>query len=104
MKNQLNKEYTHKTSVTEDKQEPSLFRVVIHNDDFTPMEFVMGLLQKFFYMDRLRAADVMMKAHTNGLAECGQFSKDFAEAKMLQVIDFARIHEHPLQCTMEVAS
>lgn len=104
MKNQLNKECTHLTSVKEELVEPSLFRVVMHNDDFTPMEFVVGVLEKFFYMDRRKAADVMMQVHVKGYAECGTFSKDFAEAKVSQVIDFARIHEHPLMCSMEVAS
>lgn len=103
MKNQLNKECTHTTSVKEEQQEPALFRVVIHNDDFTPMDFVMGILEKFFYMDRRSAADIMMQAHVKGLADCGEYSKDFAEAKVLQVIDYARIHEHPLMCSMEAA-
>jgi ATP-dependent Clp protease adaptor protein ClpS len=98
----INKEST--TSLKENQvREPSLYQVVVHNDDFTPMEFVVSILEKFFYMDRCRAAEIMHEAHITGKAICGLFSKDFAESKISQVIDYSRLHDHPLLCSMEVA-
>jgi ATP-dependent Clp protease adaptor protein ClpS len=83
--------------------EPSLYQVFVHNDDFTPMEFVVGLLEKLFFMPRRRAADVMMEAHVQGKAGCGFFTRDVAESKIAQVIDQARTNEFPLTCSMEAA-
>jgi len=71
------------------------------NDDYTPMEFVVHVMQKFFSMDRERAIQIMLKVHTEGVGVCGVFPKDIATTKVDQVIDFARQHQHPLQCTME---
>lgn len=101
MKSDVNKEYTTGLGVNGDEQQPPLYQVVLKNDDFTPMEFVVGLLEKFFYMDRRRAAEVMLEARMKGKAICGLFSKDYAEAKANQVIEFAQSHEHPLTCTTE---
>jgi ATP-dependent Clp protease adaptor protein ClpS len=80
---------------------PPLFRVLLLNDDFTPMEFVVMVLQQFFAMDRERATRVMLKVHTEGKGVCGVFPKDIAATKVTQVLDFSRQHQHPLQCVME---
>lgn len=94
-------EFSKDLATKGDLEAPALYQVFLHNDDFTPMEFVVGLLEKFFYMDRRKAADVMLKAHTSGMALCGIFSRDFAEAKVSQIIEYARQHEQPLTCSME---
>ena len=80
-----------------------LYRVFISNDDFTPMEFVVSVLEKFFYMGREQAARVMFEAHTLGKGVCGLFSKDIAETKIWEVAEYTRKHEHPLMCGMEAA-
>jgi ATP-dependent Clp protease adaptor protein ClpS len=105
MKYQKSKEVTDqiKSDLEEIKIEPSQYQVVMHNDDFTPMEFVVGVLEKFFYMSRAKAAEVMLEAHTKGVAVCGYFVKDTAETKISEIIDYARLHEHPLSCSMDVA-
>lgn len=82
-------------------KQPALYQVMLHNDDFTPMEFVVTVLEIFFNMDRVRATQVMYEVHTVGKAVCGVFSRDVAETKMDQVIDYARMHEHPLLCSIE---
>ena len=82
---------------------PPLYRVVLLNDDYTPMEFVVDVLQTFFSMDRARATQVMLQVHTQGSGNCGVFSRDVAETKVEQVNDYAREHNHPLLCTMEEA-
>ena len=80
---------------------PPLFRVVLLNDDYTPMEFVVELLQLIFGMDRQKATRIMLEVHTQGKGVCGVFTYEIAETKVAQVMDFARQNEHPLQCTME---
>ncbi len=80
---------------------PPLYRVLLLNDDFTPMEFVVVVLQHFFFLDREQATRVMLQVHKEGRGVCGVFSKDIAATKVDQVIDFARQHQHPLQCVME---
>ncbi len=80
---------------------PSLYRVVMLNDDFTPMDFVVEVLQKFFGMDLDKATQTMLQVHTRGKANCGTYSKDVAETKAAQVMGFARDHEHPLMCEVE---
>jgi ATP-dependent Clp protease adaptor protein ClpS len=80
---------------------PGLYEVVLHNDDFTPMSFVMEMLEKFFYLDQIRAKSVMLKAHTKGRAVCGSYSKDIAETRIDQAIEYARMHEFPLKWSME---
>jgi ATP-dependent Clp protease adaptor protein ClpS len=82
---------------------PSLYKVVLLNDDFTPMEFVVQVLQQFFYMNREKAMTVMLQVHEQGRGVCGIFSKDIAATKVEQVMQFARQHQQPLQCTMEEA-
>lgn len=82
-------------------KEPPLYRVVLLNDDFTPMDFVVEVLQIFFRMDQEQATQVMLHIHTRGKGVCGVFSRDIAETKVDQVSEFAREHNHPLMCTME---
>jgi ATP-dependent Clp protease adaptor protein ClpS len=81
--------------------EPSLYQVTMHNDDFTPMEFVVAVLEKFFGMDSTHATRVMYEVHTAGQATCGVYTKDVAETKVGQVIEFARRNDHPLLCCIE---
>ena len=80
---------------------PPLYKVMILNDDYTPMEFVVHVLERFFGMSSAKAFEIMLTVHKKGLAMVGVFSHEIAETKVTQVMDFARRHEHPLQCTME---
>ena len=80
---------------------PPLYKVMVLNDDYTPMEFVVHILERFFGMNSAKAFDIMLTVHKKGLAVVGVFSHEIAETKVTQVMDFARRHEHPLQCTME---
>jgi ATP-dependent Clp protease adaptor protein ClpS len=80
---------------------PPFFRVVLLNDDFTPMEFVVDVLQSIFSMERTRATQVMLEVHTKGKGICGVFSHEIAETKVAQVMSFANQQQHPLLCTME---
>ncbi len=82
-------------------KEPPKYRVLLHNDDYTPMDFVVQVLEIFFHMDRARATQVMLHVHTRGVGLCGIFTRDVAETKVAQVNDFSRSHQHPLLCTME---
>lgn len=82
---------------------PPLFKVILLNDDYTPMEFVVHVLEKFFAMDREGATRVMLHVHTRGKGVCGVFTRDIAETKVYQVNEYAREHQHPLLCTMEEA-
>ncbi len=89
-----------------EKQElapPPLYRVMLLNDDFTPMDFVVNVLQMFFGMNRERATQVMLHVHTRGRGDCGIFTREVAETKVTQVNDFSRNHQHPLLCAMEQA-
>ncbi len=82
-------------------QRPPLYKVMLLNDDYTPMEFVVHVLERFFGMNHAQAFDLMLTVHKKGLAVVGVFSFEVAETKVAQVMDFARRHQHPLQCTME---
>jgi ATP-dependent Clp protease adaptor protein ClpS len=84
-------------------QKPSLYRVLLLNDDYTPMEFVVHVLERFFRKNREDATRIMLHVHQKGVGTCGVFTYEVAETKVSQVIDFARRNEHPLQCTMEKA-
>ena len=79
----------------------SLYRVLLLNDDYTPMEFVIHVLEQFFNKDREAATRIMLHVHHHGIGECGVFTYEVAETKVTQVMDFARKHQHPLQCVME---
>ena len=80
---------------------PPLYKVLLLNDDFTPMEFVVAVLERFFGMNHAQAFEIMLTVHKKGVAVVGVFSHEIAETKVAQVMDFARRHQHPLQCTME---
>ncbi len=80
---------------------PPMYKVLLLNDDFTPMEFVIHILENFFGMTHAQAFEVMLTVHKKGVAVVGVFSHEVAETKVTQVMDFARRHQHPLQCTME---
>jgi ATP-dependent Clp protease adaptor protein ClpS len=80
---------------------PNLYRVLLLNDDYTPMEFVVHVLERFFNKDAEAAHRIMMHVHQHGIGECGVFTYEVAETKVTQVMDFARKHQHPLQCIME---
>ncbi|MCG2839368.1 ATP-dependent Clp protease adapter ClpS [Sandaracinobacter sp. RS1-74] len=90
-----------KTRVRTEK--PSLYRVLMLNDDYTPMEFVVHVLQRFFRMGMEDATRVMLHVHQRGVGVCGIFTYEVAETKVTQVMDFAKQHQHPLQCTLEKA-
>lgn len=80
---------------------PDLYRVLLLNDDYTPMEFVVHVLERFFNKQRDAATEIMLHVHQHGVGECGVFTYEVAETKVTQVMDFARKHQHPLQCVME---
>ena len=80
---------------------PPLYKVILLNDDYTPMEFVVVVLEKFFRMDRENATRIMLQVHQHGMAICGVFSREIAETKVQQVTEYSQENEHPLQCTME---
>jgi len=82
-------------------KEPPLYRVVLLNDDYTPMEFVVDILESVFGMERTRATHVMLEVHTKGKGVCGVYNFEIAETKVAQVMSIARQHQHPLLCTME---
>ena len=82
-------------------KKPSLYKVLLLNDDYTPMEFVVHILENIFGKNREEAVQIMLHVHRHGVGICGVFTFEVAETKVAQVIEFARRHEHPLQCTME---
>ena len=84
-------------------KKPSQFKVLLLNDDYTPMEFVVMVLKRFFSMDLEQATRVMLHVHQKGVGVCGIFPYEIAETKVTQVMDFARQNQHPLQCTLEKA-
>ena len=84
-------------------KKPSQFKVLMLNDDYTPMEFVVMVLKRFFNMDLEQATRVMLHVHQRGVGVCGIFPYEIAETKVNQVMDFARQNQHPLQCTLEKA-
>lgn len=80
---------------------PPMYKVFLINDDYTPMEFVVLVLERFFQQSRHQATQIMLQVHTEGRGVCGTFTRDIAETKVTQVNAFARQHEHPLQCSCE---
>jgi ATP-dependent Clp protease adaptor protein ClpS len=82
-------------------RKPSMYRVLLLNDDYTPMEFVVAVLEKYFSKNREDAWHIMMHVHQQGVGECGVYTYEVAETKVTQVMDYARKHQHPLQCIME---
>ena len=96
-----NQESTVTEATTTRRTPPPLFKVLLLNDDFTPMDFVVQVLQKFFSKNREQATQIMLKVHNEGVGVCGIYPRDIAETKVSQVIGFARENQHPLQCVME---
>lgn len=93
-------------AVQEDRpklKRPPLYSVVLLNDDYTPMEFVVHLLETFFALSRDKATQIMLQVHTRGKGVCGIYTREIAETKVAQVNDYAREHQHPLLCIMEEA-
>lgn len=84
-------------------KKPTPYRVLLLNDDYTPMEFVVGVLERFFRMSPEQATQVMLHVHQRGVGVCGVFTYEVAETKVAQVMEYARRHQHPLQCTLEKA-
>jgi ATP-dependent Clp protease adaptor protein ClpS len=82
-------------------KKPSLYKVLLLNDDYTPMEFVIVVLERYFNKGRDEATRIMLHVHQKGVGVCGVYTFEIAETKVTQVMDFARKHQHPLQCTME---
>ena len=82
-------------------KKPSMYKVLLLNDDFTPMEFVVHVLERFFNKNRQESTDIMLHVHRRGVGVCGIYTFEVAESKVQQVMDFARANEQPLQCTME---
>ncbi len=82
-------------------KKPTLYKVILLNDDYTPMEFVVRVLEKFFHKNREEATRIMLHVHTKGLGICGVFTREVAETKVRQVTVYAQENQHPLQCTME---
>ena len=82
-------------------KKPNLYRVLLLNDDYTPMEFVVLVLERFFQKNRQQATQIMLHVHNHGVGECGVYTYEIAETKVSQVMDFARQNQHPLQCVME---
>lgn len=106
MSNQDQTEYQFDLDVKEGKPKlkpPSMYKVIMNNDDYTPMEFVVEVLEKFFAMTHERANEVMMTVHVQGKAICGTYTAEIAETKVAQVNQYSRQNEHPLMCTMEQA-
>jgi len=85
-------------------KKPPMYKVILLNDDYTPMEFVIHILEAFFGMNREKATHIMLNVHTKGKGICGVYTREIAETKVTQVNDYARQNEHPLLCTMEVDS
>ena len=89
------------TKVRPKTKKPSLYKVLLLNDDYTPMEFVVHVLERFFNKGAEEATRIMLHVHQKGVGVCGVYTYEVAETKVAQVIDFARRHQHPLQCTLE---
>jgi ATP-dependent Clp protease adaptor protein ClpS len=82
-------------------KKPSMYKVIMLNDDYTPMEFVVHVIERFFGKSREEATRIMLHVHQRGVGVCGVYTYEVAETKVTQVMDFARQHQHPLQCTLE---
>ena len=97
-------EHEHGVAVKTGRPEvarPPLYQVLLLNDDYTPMDFVVGVLQQFFAMDLEKATQVMLHVHTRGRGVCGLYTREVAETKVAQVNEYSRMNQHPLLCTME---
>ena len=97
-----NQDLAIKPSVVKPKL-PAMYKVLLLNDDYTPMEFVVETIQRFFNKNREQATQIMLKVHTEGMGVCGVYPQDIAETKMKQVLTYAKESQHPLQCVTEPA-
>ena len=101
-KDHLDSEISTGTITVDPKlKKPPLYRVILLNDDYTPMEFVILVLERFFKKSRAEATQIMLHVHQKGMGVCGLYPYEIAETKVVQVMDFSRKNQHPLQCTME---
>jgi ATP-dependent Clp protease adaptor protein ClpS len=89
------------TKIRSNTQKPSMYKVLLLNDDYTPMEFVVEILERFFSKQGEEAVQIMLHVHQKGVGVCGVFTYEVAETKVTQVVDYARANQHPLQCTLE---
>jgi|TARA_B110000196_G_scaffold147946_1_gene127996 ATP-dependent Clp protease adaptor protein ClpS len=89
------------TKIRSNTQKPSMYKVLLLNDDYTPMEFVVEILERFFSKQGEEAVQIMLHVHQKGVGVCGIFTYEVAETKVTQVVDYARANQHPLQCTLE---
>jgi ATP-dependent Clp protease adaptor protein ClpS len=106
MSNEFESKHDRGIAVEEARPEvkpPPMYKVVLLNDDFTPMDFVVDVIQTFFSFDHDRATQIMLHVHTRGVGVCGVYTRDIAETRVAQVNDYSRSHQHPLMCTMEEA-
>jgi ATP-dependent Clp protease adaptor protein ClpS len=106
MSEREDQDYDNGTAVEEAKpklKRPPMYKVVLLNDDYTPMDFVIHVLESFFGMDHDKATEVMLHVHTRGKGVCGVFTRDVAETKVAMVNDYSRENQHPLMCAMEEA-
>ena len=106
MSKELESQFDHGVALEESRPEvkpPPMYKVVLLNDDFTPMEFVVHVLERFFGLNHAQAFEIMLTVHKKGLAVVGVFSHEIAETKVDQVNEFSRMNQHPLMCTMEEA-
>lgn len=94
-------EEAEKEAVKSKLQPPSMYDVFLLNDDYTPMDFVVDVLARFFNMDSDKATDIMLTVHYQGRAKCGTYTAEVAETKVSQVLNYALEHQHPLKCVME---
>ena len=104
MTDQHNHDEDHDLAVQEGRpklKRPPLYKVILLNDDYTPMDFVVEVLESFFQLDPEKATQVMLHVHTRGMGVCGIFTRDIAETKVALVNDYSRQHQHPLLCAME---
>lgn len=103
-RNENERDHDHGLMVETSKPEvapPPQYQVLLLNDDYTPMDFVVMVLQQFFTMDLEKATQIMLHVHTRGRAVCGVYTREVAESKVAQVNEFSRVNQHPLLCTME---
>ena len=92
---------TLEAAKTQKAKPPSMYSVLLFNDDYTPMEFVVEVLERFFKKSREQATQIMLQVHNKGSSVCGIYPLDIADTKVSQVLDFAKEHGHPLQCNMQ---
>lgn len=90
-----------RTQTKPKNKRPSLYKVMVLNDDYTPMDFVVHILERYFHKNRDEATSIMLSVHHEGVGVCGVYTYEVAETKVMQVMEFARQHQHPLQCVME---